>query len=110
MSVTVKLNERQIQDKVTNTKLGKFVATEWKRLIDGYTPRDTGQLESNVTIRPFEIHYKSKYARRQYYGRNFKFQKKNPYSTYEWDKAAEQAGQKNKLCRTINAALKNEQY
>lgn len=106
----IDLNEPKIYAKVTNDRFGKLAALEWKRLIDPYTPRDTGQLENNVTIMPFKLHYKSPYARHVYYGRDMNFQKKNPYSTYEWDKAAEQAGQKDKLCRTLNNALRSGQY
>ena len=38
------------------------------------------------------------------------FQKKNPYSTYEWDIAAEKAGQKDKLYRTLNNALQSGRF
>ena len=38
-------------------------------------------------------------------GRTFEFQKNNPYSTDHWDVKAEQAGQKDKLYRTLNNAL-----
>lgn len=110
MNVKVVLKESQIKAKVKNDRFGRFLANEWKRLIDSYTPRDTGNLEGTVSILPFKIHYKSPYATYVYHGRNMKFQKKNPYSTYEWDKAAENAGQKSKLCRTANAALKSGQF
>lgn len=110
MNVRIDLNEPKIYAKVTNDRFGKFVANEWKRLIDPYTPRDTGQLENNVAILPFKLHYKQRYANRQYHGEDFNFQKKNPYSTYEWDRAAEQAGQKDKLYRTLNNALRNGNY
>lgn len=111
MSLTVNLNQQQIATKVRNDMLGKFVALEWKRLIDPYTPRDTGNLVNNVSILPFRIKYKSKYAHRQYHGRNFDFRdSKNEYATYEWDRAAEQAGQKDKLYRTLNSVLKKGRY
>lgn len=110
MDIQVELNEPKIIQKVTNDKFGLFTANEWKRLIDPYTPRDTGLLESTVTLRPFEIHYRVPYAVHVYYGRYMNFQKKNPYSTYEWDKAAESAGQKDKLCRTLNNALNSGQF
>lgn len=110
MKLKIDLNESRIRRKVTNDKFGLFVSNEWKRLIDPYTPRDTGQLMGvtgqTVDIQPFKLHYKSKYAERVYYGEYMNFQKKNPYSTYEWDKAAEKAGQKTKLYRTINSALR----
>lgn len=105
MTITVKLNEAKIKDKVTNDKLGLFVANEWKRLIDPYTPRDTGTLMQSAKLRPFEIFYDQKYATRVYYGKTFEFQQKNPCSTYEWDIAAANAGQTNKLYRIINSYL-----
>lgn len=107
MDVKIDLDISKIKEKVTSDRFGTFVAEEWKRLIDPYTPRDTGLLEENVNILPFKLHYKQKYAKRQYYGKDFNYQKKNPYSASEWDRVAEQAGQKNKLYREINSALRN---
>lgn len=110
MKCKINLNKSRIRAKVTNDRFGKFAALEWKKLIDPYTPRDTGGLEGNVSIMPFKLKYKQRYASYVYYGRNMKFQKKNPYSTYEWDKAAEKAGQKDKLYRTLNNALRSGNY
>lgn len=110
MNFRIDLNKPKIVAKVTNDRFGRLVSAEWKRLIDPYTPRDTGILESNVVISPFKLQYKARYASYVYHGVDMNFQKKNPYSTYEWDKAAEQAGQKDKLYRTLNKALKSGQY
>lgn len=107
MNVKIHLNGAKISAKVQNDRFGKFAAQEWKRLIDPYTPRDTGLLESSADILPFRIHYRQPYARKMYFGRNFKFRRVNPYSTFEWDKAAAKAGQKDKLCRTLTNALKH---
>ena len=111
MKVKVELDKTKILSKVTNDKFGLFVSSEWKRLIDPYTPRDTGALMGisgqTVDIKPFKLHYKEKYASEVYFGKDMKFQKKNPYSTYEWDKAASRAGQADKLYRTINNALRS---
>lgn len=68
MNVTVKLNKEKIIKKAKNDKLGKFAALEWKRLIDPYTPRNTGNLIANIEILPFKIHYKSVYAHYMYKG------------------------------------------
>jgi hypothetical protein len=38
------------------------------------------------------------------------FQKKNPYSTYEWDIKASQSGQLNKLYRTLNNGLQSGKF
>ena len=111
------MNEPQILEKVQNDRFGLFVSQSWKRLIDPYTPRDTGVLQDTAQIEPWKITYRGAktkngkyYAAYVYYGRDFNFQHKNPYSTYEWDFAAEQAGQKDKLYRTLNNALQNGNY
>ena len=117
MEIKVEINEPKIIEKVTNDRFGLFVSKEWKRLIDPYTPRDTGTMQDRAKILPWEIIYqgaKTKngkyYAGYVYYGYNFKFQKKNPYSTYEWDLKAEQAGQKDKLYRKLNSALQSGKF
>ena len=110
MELRIDLNEPQILQKVTNDRFGLFVSNEWKRLIDPYTPRDTGTMQDSASLNPWRIHYKQKYAERVYYGKDMTFQKKNPYSTYEWDKAAEEAGQKDKLYRTLNNALQSGRF
>ena len=114
MNLRIDLNEPRILEKVTSDRFGLLVSNEWKKLIDPYTPRDTGTLMGitgqTVDIQSFKLHYKSKYAEKVYYGYNMNFQKKNPYSTYEWDKAAEKAGQKDKLYRTLNNALQSGRF
>ena len=110
MNVRIDLNEPKILAKVQNDRFGSFVSNEWKRLIDPYTPRDTGIMEETARIYPWKIHYIQPYSNRQYHGYDFTFQKKNPYSTYEWDIKAEQAGQKDKLYRTLNNALQSGQF
>ena len=110
MEIKIDLNEPKILEKVTGDKFGSFVSNEWKRLIDPYTPRNTGIMEETATLSPWEIFYKQKYASRVYYGYNFNFQHKNPYSTYEWDIKAAQSGQLNKLYRTLNAGLESGRF
>jgi hypothetical protein len=110
MNVRIDLNDPQILAKVQSDRFGLLVSNEWKRLIDPYTPRDTGTMQNTAKLYPFQIHYIQPYSSAVYYMKNAKFQKKNPYSTYEWDKAAANAGQKDKLIRTINAALQSGQY
>ena len=110
MEIKVDLNEPKILEKVTSDKFGLFVSNEWKRLIDPYTPRDTGTMQDSAVISPWEIFYKQKYSARVYYGSEFNFQKKNPYSTYEWDIKASQSGQLNKLYRTLNDGLQSGKF
>lgn len=93
--------------KVENPPFGLFLAHEWKRLINPYTPHREGNLENNVTYEPFLIHYNSPYAHYQYNGVNFNFFKEiNPLATHHWDKAAEEAGQKEKLITAANRYLR----
>lgn len=110
MNLRIDLNEPRIKEKVTNNRFGLFVSNEWKRLIDPYTPRDTGIMQDTATKEPWRIHYKTKYAEKIYYGSDMTFQKKNPYSTYEWDIKAFQAGQGDKLYRTLNNALQSGRF
>lgn len=110
MKLRIDLNEPQILKKVTSDKFGLLVSHEWKRLINPYTPRDTGLLEQNVTENPFSLHYRQPYAVYVYNGEDMQFQKNNPYSTDHWDKKAAQAGQLNKLYRTINNALQSGRF
>jgi hypothetical protein len=117
MNVRIDLNEPKILAKVQNDRFGLFVSQSWKRLIDPYTPRDTGILQDTAEIYPWKIRYKGQkssngkfVAGYVYYMRDANFQKKNPYSTYEWDKAAANAGQLDKLTRTLNNALQSGQY
>ena len=106
----IDLNEPRIEQKITNNKFGLLVANEWKRLIDPYTPRDTGTMQETAKLKPWQIHYIQNYSEAVYYMRGARFQKKNPYSTYEWDIKAEQAGQKDKLYRTLNNALQSGRF
>ena len=105
-TVKVVLNEPSILNKVKNDKFGLFLAQEWKRLISPYTPRREGTLEDTAIVRPFEIEYIQPYSHYVYYGETFNFRRDaNPYATYEWDKAAEKTGQKEKLIKSANQYL-----
>lgn len=103
----VVINTKSVLDIVLNSGVGLFTAQEWKRLISPYTPRRERILEDTALIRPFEIEYIQPYSSYVYHGTEFNFRKEsNPYATYEWDKAAAAAGQKDKLYRAINKYLK----
>lgn len=70
MSIDIRVNidGEKIAERLTNDRFGRLVSTEWKRLIDPYTPWDTGQLMQNVEILPFALHYKQPYAHYIYTG------------------------------------------
>ena len=68
VDVKITLNEPQILEKVTNDDFGLFLAKEWKRLIDPYTPRRDGLLSEAVSYAPFEITYVQPYSHYMYNG------------------------------------------
>ena len=112
MEIRIDLNEPRIMEKVRGDEFGLFVSNEWKRLIDPYTPRDTGTLMRNYRLIPWGIHYFTKgYPEEVYYNRRgVKFITqgvgRNPYATDHWDVKADEAGQTDKLYRTINGYLR----
>ena len=110
MEIKIDLNEPKILAKVKNDRFGLFVSQSLKRLLDPYTPRDTGTMEETAKLSPWQIHYIQKYSTAVYYGRDFNFQHKNPYSTFEWDIKASQSGQLDKLYRTLNNGLQNGNF
>lgn len=68
MEIRIDLKEPKILDKVTNDRMGLFVANEWRRLIEPYTPKDTGLLMQNVELSPWTIKYIEPYAAYVYFG------------------------------------------
>lgn len=113
VDVRVDLNLLKIREKVINDRFGFTAAKEWKKLINPYTPRDTGRTEETAVVSPWTITYNpvdpvtgDHYASDIYYGDWLNFQKThNPYATHHWDRAAEQAGKKTDLYRTLNGIL-----
>ena len=98
--VRIELSEYDFLRVVNNDKFGLFAAQEWKRLISPFTPRRTGTLEDTAIVKPWEIEYIQPYASVVYNGVDFNFRRDaNPYATYEWDNAAINAGQGEKLTR-----------
>lgn len=92
----------------SDTAFWKFAATEWRRMIEPYTPMLTGMLKDNVHIEPNAIIYRVPYARRQYYGTRFRFTKTyHPLAGAEWDVRAKPT-QLPKLYQSLNAYVKSE--
>lgn len=117
MTLHLDLNEPQIIEKVQNPRFGLLVNQNWKRLLDPYTPQDTGALMgiTGATVDlsvPFQIHYKATqdgtgkpYAEYVYMSSGWAFKK--PSATDHWDEKAAQAGQLDKLYRILNAGLRS---
>lgn len=124
--------------KVTSDDMGLLVSQTWKRILNPYTPRDTGLTEETARIRPWEIEYIQPGSAYVYFGeiyvdpvtgasgfltdegwlsrrgvqkvpsgRMMQYQKNNPYATDHWDIKAAEAGQLDKLYRTLNSANKS---
>lgn len=68
MILKINFNEPRIRQKVTSDRFGLFVSHEWKRLIDPYTPKDTGLMMQTAKVRAWEIEYIQPYSSYQYYG------------------------------------------
>ena len=108
VKVNLSLIQKDISKPLNSNKFGLFLAQEWKRLISPYTPRREGNLEDTAQVKPFVIEYQVDYDFYVYYGEDFNFRKDfNPYATYEWDRSAENAGQKIKLVTAANKWLGN---
>lgn len=133
MKLRIELNEPQILQKVTSDKFGLTVSQQWKKLIDPYTPKDNGIMIQKVQLRPWEIEYTEPYSHYMYEGILYvdpdtgsswakfgvtkiptgiplEYQKNNPCSTDHWDIKAAEAGQINKLYRTLNNGLQNGKF
>ena len=107
--VIIKLNEKDFLRVVDNDNFGLLEAQEWKRLISPFTPRRTGTLEDTAIVKPWKIEYIQPYASVVYNGTNFNFRRDaNPYATYEWDNAAINAGQDDKLIRAAQKYIDEE--
>ena len=121
--------EKTISKRFDDEEFGQELAEEWKRLIDPYTPFRYGGLrgmidDTGAEVLPFEIYYnpapyietdsgpmyfydEKSYADEVYndfYGEPYEIQKTetSPYATAFWDKAAESAGEKEKLYSFAN--------
>ena len=129
MTLNVDINQPEVLAKVTSDKFGLVVSNEWKRLINKYTPRNTGMLMNTVELLPFQIKYLESYAHYMYEGTlyvspttgsswaEFGEEKvptgtnltystsENPYATDHWDTKAAQAGELSKLYRSLNDFL-----
>lgn len=68
MNVSVKLDIKPAMKVLGSEGLGKFASHEWHRVITPYTPHREGNLERNVTYRPWEFEYNEPYSAYMYGG------------------------------------------
>lgn len=133
-NVKIDINEANIISRFESNLFGLKLASEWKKQIDPYVPRNIGHLMNNITIRPFEIVYHSPYSHFQYVGVVYEDpdthsawarkgvtkvirtgpqklvydHSKNPYATSEWDKAARDAGKVDTLAQIMTDYLRRK--
>ena len=84
------VNISKYADRLDNDNgLWTFAANTWYKLMEQYTPMDTGTLFKSVLIAPKEIHYVMDYAIPVYNGDHMNFQKTHHLlASAHWDKAA----------------------
>lgn len=114
-AIYFELDESKIIRKVTNDEFGLLVSKTWRDLIDPYVPYRTGQLAGvegvTVITDPWEIWYRMEYAEAVYYSNGWDFSKEmHKSATDHWDIAAEKAGKKESIYRTLNKALQSGRY
>lgn len=86
-----------------NESLGLFAAEEAARLMNPFVPKLSGFLRASRSYKPWAVTYSTPYARRQYYGKDYKHSE--PGTTAEWDKNISGA-RKASLARAITAKAK----
>ena len=127
--------DKTLSKRFDDEEFGQSLADEWKRLIDPYTPFRHGGLRgmydnTGTTVSPFTIYYnpvpyietdmgieyldgEPSYADEVYndfYGKGYEIHKSgtSPYASAFWDKAAESAGEDEKLYSFANKYFNKE--
>ncbi len=92
-------------------KAQKWLDNEVLKDCDPYVPMDEGDLKHSgirgTKIGSGKVIYNEVYAKRMYYGVNYKFQKKNPKACAQWFEAAK-AVKKKSWENGVNKILKGE--
>lgn len=79
---------KKIKQIANDERVGLFFTTEAGRLMDPYTPMDTGMLYQNKTITKNSITYEQNYAKPMFEGQGLNFSKeKHPLATAHWNDA-----------------------
>ena len=88
-----------------NVGLWTFAANTWYKLLEPFTPMDTGTLMKTVTIEPKKIHYMQEYAVYVYNGDGMNFQTTHhALACAHWDEAAAPM-QKDKLVDAVQGYI-----
>ena len=68
ITTSVNLDIKPAMKVLGGDKLGKFASHDWHRTVTPYTPHRDGNLERNVTYKPWEFEYNEPYAAYMYGG------------------------------------------
>ena len=101
------VNITKHSDRLENDNgLWTFAANTWYKLMEQYTPMDTGTLFKSVLIEPKQIHYVMDYAVPVYKGDHMNFQKTHhALACSHWDRAAKPT-QGPKLIKALDDYIK----
>lgn len=88
MKATITLNSKQAFNRLFTDNVLFYANDRLYAYCDPYVPFRDGDLSQNVTITKDAVTYTSKYANRQYNGKDFNFRKDyHELATAEWDRA-----------------------
>lgn len=89
------------------------MAETWARLFQKYTPKDTGMLSQQYTVKPFLVTYNQKYSYYQWYGisktgKPLNYSKeKNFLAQSHWESAAER-DRKNEVAKAVTDFIRSK--
>ena len=100
----IKVDTRGVSKKIEEIKgrtdVGTFVATTVYRNYKEFVPREEGDLENEVDIRPYEIEHLQPYAQKMYHN-DFNFRKSpHPLACSHWAERAYEVKKKS-ICKRI---------
>ena len=89
------------------------MAETWARLFQKYTPKNTGMLSQQYTVKPFLVTYNQKYSYYQWYGisktgKPLNYSKeKNFLAQSHWESAAER-DRKNEVAKAVTDFIRSK--
>lgn len=89
------------------------MAETWARLFQKYTPKDSGMLSQQYTVKPFLVTYNQKYSYYQWYGisktgKPLNYSKeKNFLAQSHWELAAER-DRKNEVAKAVTDFIRSK--
>ena len=89
------------------------MAETWARLFQKYTPKKTGMLSQQYTVKPFLVMYNQKYSYYQWYGisktgKPLNYSKeKNFLAQSHWESAAER-DRKNEVAKAVTDFIRSK--